>query len=1295
MSPRSIARRTSPFVGLVFVATLASIRPAGTLAQAEGPTLDKPLFTMAELGPPPGTLNVPFGLAAAPDGSIYVADTGNDRIQQVAPDGRVLQLWGSQGAGPTQFSGPTDVAVGADGSVYVADTGNSRVSRFGPDGTLLGQWQGGPDAESALRLPYGLTVAPDGTLWVADSYRHRLQHFSATGTWLGMWGRMGTAEGELQEPSAVAVSADGRVYVVDRANNRVQQFSAAGDFVRAWGGAGAAPGQFNQPWDLALHPDGTLFVTDRLNQRVQHFGADGAFLGSFGKAGVGEGEFGLPTGIAVAPDGSLLLTDMDNARLQRLDPEGGFRWQWGAKAPRPPSLQALAAGPDGSVYLLDGTLGAIWRLAADGRLLGRWGAPGSEDGAFRFGTGAKLLTGPDGRVHVLDDGNRRVQTFSAEGTYLGQWSVAPPDGGTAPVGFARDPDGSFLIGDSGTNHVHRFGPNGAPLAEWGGKGNVRGRTYGIQDLALAPDGSLVYLLDPVTSQIQVFDPLGAALRVLGSGWDGSCRGWASSEAIRFSLVVAPDGSLYGSSQTELLHWRPDGTELGRWGASGPWLGRVGQVRGLAMAGPNRLLATSLGAGRPRLTVFGAAYGASWRAEFFSDRWLSGWPAAVAELPEPALDPGLAPPAAGLPADGWSARFSRVIPLAAGEHRFGVRAKGGARLWLDDAVLLDRWNAAAVDEAVLARLPEGAYALRLELNDPGGAASIALALETVDAVGPSATPSPTAGPTETPYPFPSATPLPSYTPNPRTTPWPTAFPNRLCLPWIAAQANPPTAPTASPEPLPFAAIPDIDVLDYAVTLTVPDLVAADIEAHAAVTVQVLAPMDSIDLHVEPEALKVRAVSVGGRAISHRVVAGRPNAYGLTGARLRSWPRRPLAAGDTVVLDIDYRLDAAAFSGIRGFMARQVDGAPFLFTRGLPYYNRYWLPGNDHPSDAATASFDLRVPADMVAAANGLLEGGDYRMGSGIDDQGLRRFVWRQGVPIPVYLMAVAIGPFKVHQEEVCFNPGPDGGTRVDCGGSPEQRLPLVWYYPGTGTGGFEARTLVAIENAADAVARFSGLLGPYPFEKLGYVSVPLPYSSEYASLIAVNYPNGDRDILHETVHSWWGDAVRIPHWGDFWIKEGLTNYFSGYWDELNRDLFGNGAILVNPCDPSTMRGGPDLEPMDAFITDMRVRRSNAAPYTRGAATVHDLRHRIAALMHTDIWDPRAKLVWEALLRGLYTAHLGQTLSTEQLEAYVRANLGWRLAAAGFDVPPAELTAILDGWAWRWLQGGEKGAGGGPR
>src|SRR3972149_197888 len=94
---------------------------------------------------PGGTFGEPWGVAVAPDGTVYVADTWNHRVQHFSADGRFLGMWGTFGQAETQtaFWGPRDVAVDATGRVYVSDTGNKRIAVFDEDGNPLGEI-GGP-----------------------------------------------------------------------------------------------------------------------------------------------------------------------------------------------------------------------------------------------------------------------------------------------------------------------------------------------------------------------------------------------------------------------------------------------------------------------------------------------------------------------------------------------------------------------------------------------------------------------------------------------------------------------------------------------------------------------------------------------------------------------------------------------------------------------------------------------------------------------------------------------------------------------------------------------------------------------------------------------------------------------------------------------------------------------------------------------------------------------------------------------------------------------------------------------
>lgn len=177
------------------------------------------LGTLGEFGREPGQFIYTVAVTQDPEGFLYVAEYGgNDRVQKFTADGEYVLGFGEIGTDPGQFQRPSGV-VWDDGTVYVADAINNRIQAFQDDGTFVGIVA---DAEtSGLYYPYDLAKGPDGTLYVAEYGAGRISRLSRDGQVLGRYGREGRRLGELWTPWGIAVSHDGRIAIADTGNRRI------------------------------------------------------------------------------------------------------------------------------------------------------------------------------------------------------------------------------------------------------------------------------------------------------------------------------------------------------------------------------------------------------------------------------------------------------------------------------------------------------------------------------------------------------------------------------------------------------------------------------------------------------------------------------------------------------------------------------------------------------------------------------------------------------------------------------------------------------------------------------------------------------------------------------------------------------------------------------------------------------------------------------------------------------------------------------------------------------------------
>ena len=278
-------------------------------------------------------------------------------------------VFGSSGAQPGQFNAPRGVAVGPDGSIYVADSRNNRIEKFDSTGKLLLTWGtfGSLDAKTAdpgkFNEPWGVAVAADGTVYVADTWNHRIQKFDANGKFIQMWGHFG--QGETPDafwgPRAIVIDSQGHVYVSDTGNKRVVVFDANGQGLSVIGTGGSDPGQFDEPVGLAVAADGTLYVADTWNQRIQVFSYDTPSKSyKFVRQWAIDGWFGQSLDnkpfLALDAQQRLYVSDPEGYRILVFDPQGKFLTTWGDFGTDNSTMglaAAMTVDSQGKVYVTD------------------------------------------------------------------------------------------------------------------------------------------------------------------------------------------------------------------------------------------------------------------------------------------------------------------------------------------------------------------------------------------------------------------------------------------------------------------------------------------------------------------------------------------------------------------------------------------------------------------------------------------------------------------------------------------------------------------------------------------------------------------------------------------------------------------------------------------------------------------------------------------------------------------------------------------------------------------------------
>jgi sugar lactone lactonase YvrE len=315
----------------------------------------------------------PFGVVLDKQGNIYVADGGeNNTIRKITPEGVMTSFAGSKEgyvdgvAANAAFNTPSGLAIDDAGNIYVADTANNVIRKITPQGdvsTLAGNGKAGfldgKSTEAQFNGPIGVAVDKTGKVYVADTYNDRIRVITPDGQVSTVAGgaQAGYQDGAAKDalfdtPCSLVINSKGELLIADTRNNAIRKINNAGEVstvVRSIPEDKEA--KMKRPTGLALTHDDFLYVGELSGGRIFQISPAGETRGLTGiDIDISKGDdvslrLQRPVGLALDKSESIIVTDASNFALRKVRPKLNNET---AKAPAPEIIAALVPAVTGA-----------------------------------------------------------------------------------------------------------------------------------------------------------------------------------------------------------------------------------------------------------------------------------------------------------------------------------------------------------------------------------------------------------------------------------------------------------------------------------------------------------------------------------------------------------------------------------------------------------------------------------------------------------------------------------------------------------------------------------------------------------------------------------------------------------------------------------------------------------------------------------------------------------------------------------------------------------------------------------